>query len=193
MTSTDSINIRPATADDAPLIAYVVMTAIGDELCDELGCNTSREAVFEVFLQLAQSDEAQYSYRNTLIAEDSVTGQPVGAIIAYDGAEVAAKRHLLFNLAEERLGLHFPQETPLESIPGEIYIDSLAVLPMYRGRGIAGRLIKAVTDNPQRHMPVSLLVSKDNDKARRLYESLGFRFKEERPFAGEMMDCLQFE
>jgi ribosomal protein S18 acetylase RimI-like enzyme len=51
---------------------------------------------------------------------------------------------------------------------------SIAVLPVYRGRGLGTRLLAALLAAPQAHGPVSLSVSADNP-ARRLYERFGFR------------------
>lgn len=75
-----------------------------------------------------------------------------------------------------------------ETSADEYYLDSLAVFPEYRGRGIARELIKAAVERAKEAgKPAGLLVSKHNPKARELYESLGFKPIGERFFAGELM------
>jgi len=55
-------------------------------------------------------------------------------------------------------------------------IANVAVLPDYRRRGIARALMQAALDKVSRRGPFAVLqVDSDNDSARTLYESLGFR------------------
>ena len=79
-----------------------------------------------------------------------------------------------------------------ETDGSEFYLDTLAVLPEYRGRGIASALLKASIEKARKMgKPAGLLVDKDNTRARRLYESIGFEQIGERPFCYVMMDHLQ--
>lgn len=60
-----------------------------------------------------------------------------------------------------------------------LFVDELFVRPEARGRGIGGGLVRAVLrEPPYEAVAVFLEVSPANPRARRLYESLGFR---ERP------------
>jgi ribosomal protein S18 acetylase RimI-like enzyme len=58
-----------------------------------------------------------------------------------------------------------------------INIHDLAVLPDYRGRGIARALLKAVVRKARARgcVKVTLEVREDNTRARRVYEAAGFR------------------
>lgn len=61
----------------------------------------------------------------------------------------------------------------------------MAILPPYRGRGIARALVQAVLEEARAHpetLLVQLTVTESNTPARRLYESCGFR-----PFGTEPM------
>ena len=80
-----------------------------------------------------------------------------------------------------------------ETDASEFYLDTLAVLPEYRGRGIAAMLLKGAVDRAAAcGKPAGLLVDKENHRARKLYERVGFRQIGERPFCYVMMDHMQF-
>ena len=65
---------------------------------------------------------------------------------------------------------------PDETQAGEFYLDTIAVLPEYRGTGIGRQLITAIRDKAfsQGHSHVGLIVDFDNPRAEALYTSLGF-------------------
>ncbi|MDE6339284.1 MAG: GNAT family N-acetyltransferase [Muribaculaceae bacterium] len=183
--------IRPARRDDASWIGRVVTMAIGEELARELaGEMHTVEDVERMFATLAARDDSQYSYRNSLVAEDEA-GNVAGAVVAYDGADLYRLRKTFMAEAKTAIGLEFEGEPADETGPEEFYLDSLGVLPEYRGQGIARKLIEAAAERARlAGKPLGLLCSKDNPNARRLYDALGFRLVGERPFAGEMMDHL---
>ncbi len=191
----NEFRIRPALRSDAPLIATAVMQAVGDEICLEFaGSPDNLKLVTEVFERLAADDAAQYSYRNSLIAEDS-NGQAAGVIIAYDGAELHRLRKRFIEVANAVLGYDMKEADFIdETDSGEVYLDSIFVLPEYRGQGLAGMLINATIDNHKNlGKPAGLLVDPDNPRARRVYERMGFRQVGHRPFAGVMMEHMQKE
>ncbi|MDO4756775.1 MAG: hypothetical protein Q4A54_10540, partial [Parabacteroides sp.] len=72
----ENVRIRPATIEDVTTVAQVVAMALGGD--------PATHPLYPVFLELAGYEAAQYSYRNSLIAE--LDGKPVGAIVGYDGA-----------------------------------------------------------------------------------------------------------
>ena len=73
------LNIRKATKADAPLIAKVVVMAIGEEGTRHY-CGENHQSVLE---EIACLEDSQYSYRNAVVAE--VDRIPAGAAVAYDG------------------------------------------------------------------------------------------------------------
>ena len=79
-----------------------------------------------------------------------------------------------------------------ETQAGELYLDSLAVLPEYRCRGIAKDLLLATMKRAnQLGLPVvGLLVDKDNPKAEELYTSVGFRYVNDSQWGGHSMKHL---
>lgn len=153
-----------------------------------VGYDTSHP-IYPVFLTLAASERAQYSYRNSLIGE--VDGVAVGAIIGYDGAMLHELRQPIYPLLEQHLGSvpHIEDETEA----GEYYLDSLGVLPEYRCYGVGRALIEAATERAfsEGHERVGLIVDYDNPRAERLYTSLGFRRVGTRHFLGHQMWHLQ--
>ncbi len=185
------IQIIDSRKCDAPLIARSIMEAVGDDICQSLaGDNHTLSDVERLFVILAEMDDSQYSYRNSLTAIGD-DGKAVGVCVSYDGAMLHELRAAFFINVEKELGIKMDGVED-ETDCCEFYIDTLAVLPEYRGKGIASALIKATVDKASAvGKPVGLLVDKDNIMARRLYENLGFRQVGERPFCHVMMDHLQ--
>ena len=176
------ITIRAAVIDDAKLIAVAICMAIGYDRTHPL---------YPVFLELAAREKAQYSYHNTLIAE--VDGVAAGAIVGYDGAQLKELREPIFELLERHLDS--PPKIEDETEAGEFYLDSLGVLPRFRGLGVGRRLLTTMRDKAfaAGHERVGLLVDFDNPRAEQLYTSLGFSRVGEKMFLGHRMWHLQVD
>lgn len=185
------IKIIAATASHAPYIGKAITMAIGEELVKGLaGEKHSSDDVLNLFTSLAARTDTQYSYINALVAVDE-NENPVGIVIAYDGADLHRLRVPFFEEAEKMIGLKIDGEPADETGPEEVYLDSLSVFPPYRGKGIGQKLISASFEKAKKiGKPLGLLVSKTNPNARKLYDAMGFKAVGERPFAGEMMDHL---
>lgn len=196
MIKDNDITVRAADSGDASFIADAVMMAVGDEICMmSAGDDASRlPLVHRTFQRLAELPDSQYSYRNTLIAVDA-DGNRAGAIISYDGASMHVLRRHFATIANEELGWEVREEDlDDETDAGEIYVDTLAVMPQYRKRGIGARLLRAaVARHATVGKPVGLLVEYENHNAQRLYESVGFRRVGHRPFLGVMMYHMQHD
>ena len=80
-----------------------------------------------------------------------------------------------------------------ETQAGELYLDSLAVLPEYRRQGIALRLLLATREKAEKlGLPcVGLLVDKGNPAGEALYASAGFRYANDSQWGGHSMKHLQ--
>lgn len=160
------LTFRPATAADALFIARGFHTAM---LLDD----TPPERISLFAEKICTRDDVLYSARNTTVAV--LDGEPAGMITAYDGARYAAMRQLTLTLVKEHLQVEFPGMED-ETEAGEYYLDSLAVLPQCRGRGIGRALLqKAVDEGMGRGLSPTLAVDPANKRAQRLYRSLGFR------------------
>lgn len=176
-TANVTITIRDAVAADAPFIARCVWAAIEmlhieDDVPDEM-----RE-VFNYLVDICLMDDTLYSYRNAAVAE--VNGCVVGALVAYDGARYAAMRKTTFDLVEKNMGVKL-EHNVMETGEGEFYLDSLAVMPQFRGLNI-GKMLMQNRMELARGLgigKVSILVDKDKPRLQAYYESLGLALAEE--------------
>jgi ribosomal protein S18 acetylase RimI-like enzyme len=175
------LNIRKATKDDATLIAKVVAMAIGEESAVLYGGDN----YMNVFEEIALLEDSQYSYRNTFVAE--VDGNAVGAVVAYDGADLHPLRKSTLDVISKHTGREM--QIADETDASEFYLDSLAVLPEYRGRGIGAKLIHAVKEKAfnEYNKNLGLLVDFENPDAERLYKSVGFEREDVKDFLGHKM------
>ncbi len=182
------ITIRKAKKSDAPTIAKAVVMGIGDEEALKRYCG---EDYISLLSMIASHENSQYSYINCLIAE--INGNNVGAVIGYDGAKLLELRNNTYSIIHEALGRtpHIPDETEA----GEFYLDTLAVFPEYRNKGIGKSLIAAICrqafENGHEH--VGLIVDHDNPKAEALYTSIGFVRVGTKEFFGHQMWHMQIK
>ncbi len=180
------IIIRKGCTEDAQLLANAVTMAIGGEDAAVLYCGNDHATILT---EIAHAERTQYSWQNALIAE--VDGIAAGAIIGYDGAQLEELRSNTLSIIKKHTG-----DAPImpdETETGEYYLDTLAVLSQFRGRGIASLLIKAFCSQAfaQGHKHIGLLVDYNNPHAEHLYTSLGFTYTDTRTFLGAPMKHLQ--
>ena len=175
------LNIRKATINDAPLISSVVAMAIGEESAILYG----GENYMNVFEEIALLENSQYSYRNAFVAE--VDGKAAGAVVAYDGAELYPLRKTTLEIIYKHTAKELQMADETDS--SEFYLDSLAVFPEYRGRGIGAKLILAVKEKAfnEYNKNLGLLVDFENPDAERLYQSVGFERADVKDFLGHKM------
>ena len=183
-----NVLIRPATADDSLIIARAVAMAIGD---DEALFHYCGVEYLSVLQEIARTENTQYSWRSAFIAE--VDGMAAGAIVGYDGARLEELRANTFAIIERCVGLR--PSIPNETEAGEYYLDSVGVLPDFRGMGIGNKLIYALCEEAfrQGYERVGLIVEQDNKQAQTLYSSLGFQRVGEREFFSHQMWHMQLE
>ena len=164
---TDPITIRPATIDDAPVLARLVDMA-GEQLPRFVWNDLAEpgETIWDVGTRRAARDEGAFSWRNATVAETG--GQAAAAIVAY------------------RLG---PEPDSLDGVPpmfaplvelenlarGSFYINVLATLPEFRRRGLGQRLMREVPRLAGGQGPFSIIVADRNRPAVDLYTAEGFR------------------
>ena len=184
------IKIREATKSQAAEIASLIMTAMTDDCCLYFcGEGYGLEDCRRMMTMLVEREDSQYSYRNTLVAMDA--DRVVGISVSYDGGLLHELRRAFIEAAKEHLGKdHTGMDD--ETQAGELYLDSLAVLPEYRRQGIARRLLLATKERANRMgLPcVGLLVDKDNPVGEALYASAGFRYVNDNRWGGHPMKHL---
>ena len=184
------IEIREAVESQAAAIASLIMTAMTDECCLYF-CGEGRglDDFRQMMTMLVEHDDSQYSYRNTLVAMDG--DRVVGISVSYDGAHLHQLRRAFIQAAKQQLGKdHSGMDDETQS--GDLYLDSLAVLPDYRRQGIARKLLLATKERANRMgLPcVGLLVDKGNPAGQALYTSVGFRYANDNQWGGHPMKHL---
>ena len=184
------IEIREATKNQAAEIARLIMMAMTDECCLYYcadGCSLG--AFRRMMTYLVNREDSQYSYRNTLVAMDR--DKVVGISVSYDGGMLHKLRRVFIEAAKEYVDKDNSGMDD-ETQAGELYLDSLAVLPEYRRQGIARRLIMATKGKADKlHLPcVGLLVDKGNPDGEALYSSVGFKYMNDSRWGGHEMKHL---
>ena len=190
MTIIKMIEIREASKSQAAEIASLIMTAMTDDCCLYFcGEGYGLEDFRKMMTMLVEREDSQYSYQNTLVAMDAE--QVVGISVSYDGGCLHELRRAFIEVAKEQIGKdHSGMDD--ETQAGELYLDSLAVLPEYRRQGIARKLLLATKERANLlDLPrVGLLVDKDNPVGEALYTSVGFQYVNDNQWGGHPMKHL---
>ena len=166
---TQDIIVRSARSEDAKTIARAVAMAIGDEVALQNYCGDNYTAVLT---EIASREGTQYSWQYALVAE--VEGVQAGAVVGYNGVRLAELREGTFEVLRETVG-RVPNIAD-ETEAGEIYLDSVGVLPEFRGLGVGRALVAAFCERAfaKGYERVGLMVDYANPNAEQLYTSLGF-------------------
>ena len=173
------MTIIPATPAHAADIAQLIMTAMTEECCQYLaGKEHTLDDFYHMMLDLVLMDDSQYSWRNAFVA-------------VYNGADLHRLRRRFQEEALRQLQMDYSQMDD-ETEAGEFYLDSLAIYPEYRRRGIARQLLKRASEHAASlNLPAALLVDKDNPNAERLYRSVGFEYCNDAMWGGHEMRHLR--
>ena len=182
--------INHAVRSHATDIAKLIMMAMTDECCLYFcGEGYGMTDFHRMMTVLVEREDSQYSYKNTLVAMDDE--KVVGIAVSYDGGKLHELRQTFIQAAKEYIGKDHSRMDD-ETKAGELYLDSLAVLPEYRRQGIAQRLLKATKEKANAiGLPyVGLLVDKGNSAGEALYASAGFRYANDSQWGGHPMKHL---
>lgn len=185
--------VKEASKKDANVIAEGIMSAIGEEICTDLGGGKERLGdVKRLFSELAEQECSQYSYLNSLVAVDE-DDRIAGVIVAYDGELLHSLRMTFVEKYNEIFNAEMKEsELDDETTPDEIYIDTLMVRPEYRRQGVGALLIGGVIKKfAYSGKPIGLLVDYTNPNARKLYAKVGFEGLGTRKFCGVDMEHMQ--
>ncbi len=184
------IEIKYAIKEQSAAIARLIMTAMTDECCLYFcGEGYGLDDFYAMMTRLVEREDSQYSYKNTIVAMDS--DKVVGVSVCYDGGSLHTLRRAFIEAARESIGKDHSGIDD-ETQAGELYLDSLAVLPDYRRQGIASRLLLATKERADRMgLPcVGLLVDQGNPVGESLYASVGFRYLNDNQWGGHPMKHL---
>lgn len=181
-TADHNCTIRQAEWADARHVAELLMLAWPvEEIMESNGLTYDR--LLESVTAICALPATIYSCENTWVAE--VDGKIVGAMCGYDGADYQRLKQPLVDRLGEDSGFAQLHETEA----GEFYLDSVGVLPEYRGRGIASRLFEAQIARATSlgNSRIGLIVDEDKPEAEALYQRLGFRHVDDRDFFSHRM------
>ncbi|RCH56019.1 GNAT family N-acetyltransferase [Mucilaginibacter hurinus] len=180
--------IRQAKQDDAPAIARLIIAAMG-ELAAKFVNGTNPEQAIPLFERFAALPANQYSYQGTLVYEDA--HGICGMINGYDGALLHQLRAEFLNHIKSVYNNPYHPED--ETGPGEFYIDCLSVAPVHQGKGIGRQLLSALCQRAKSmgHSTAGLLVNKENPRAEKLYQTLGFAKVGDKVLLGTLNHHLQ--
>lgn len=128
------------------------------------------QTAFELGAERARRDEGGFSWRNAQLAE--IGGEVGGGVICY---EIPAEPVPL----EGMPAMFRPLQALENRVAGSYYINAIATLPGFRGRGIATALMGAAEmSGAQALAPggagMSLIVTDTDVAAMRLYRALGY-------------------
>ena len=181
------IRIRRATIEDVAYIAEGIYHAF---LLEDEGLYNQW---IKILKEVCAQEDTHYSYRNTWIAEVDreraeadgertvVGGVRAGMMIAVDGEHYREQRDKMYPQLKELFDVAFGKgwdEMEDEAKAGEFYIDSLAVSLPYRNQGVGTALIeKAKEMASELGIAVVTLAVEPENRAKKLYEKLGFGYK----------------
>ena len=196
----EDISIRQGRPEEADRIADLIIMAMTEVCCLHFcGPNHDIRDFRRVMSSLVARDDSQYSYLNTLVAVEeadsvpsvSAHGRIVGICVSYDGGLLHQLRQPFIDAALKEWDMDH-SSIPDETQAGELYLDSLAVDPAYRGRGIAKLLLQAsIQKSKDMNLPsTGLLVDVGNPKAEILYNKVGFQYAGTNTWGGHGMRHL---
>ncbi len=169
--------LRGATKDDAHFLATCLMEAMGGKVMERMQDGTltaEDERRIGILTEICERDDTLYTWRfGTVAVTDG--GIPIGASIAYPGDDYHQRMLTSFSHARSMVSFDV-QSMEDESQAGEMYLDTLAVVPTYRRRGVAQALMRHWLQQAEsRGLTATLACARDNGKAHTLYESIGLR------------------
>lgn len=143
---------------------------------------TENPPTHEFFDRLVRGEREKgwlYSYEYSHIAE--VDGVVAGSLLSYPGDIYRELRHKTYAALWPEL-LPMETESEQETDPGEYYLDTLAVRPAFRHRGVARALLLDGIAQGQAlgYTRIALVADAEYPHLLRLYASLGFHPAEHR-------------
>ncbi|MFO1141926.1 MAG: GNAT family N-acetyltransferase [Amaricoccus sp.] len=158
--------LRQACRGDATDLARLALFASGG-LAGHLWARAAApgEDAFAVGVARAGRDDANFSWRNSVMAE--IDGVVAGALVTYRIARSAEPLDDLPPIVRPLVALE-------RRVPDTQYVNILATFPAFRRRGVATALLAEARRRSAGARGLSLIVADGNVDARRLYAASGF-------------------
>jgi len=175
---------RPATADDAAALTDLVHFA-SEGMALHVWTRIAGPGgdPWQIGRERARRETGSFSYRNAVMVEQPA-GQVAAGLIGY------ALPDLPEPVSDDMPPMFVPLQELENLAPSSWYVNILAVLPQFRGKGLGVTLL-GVADETGRALAkkgMSVIVSDANPGARRLYERCGYRVAATRPMVKEGWD-----
>ncbi|MDR1782233.1 MAG: GNAT family N-acetyltransferase [Bacilli bacterium] len=155
--------IRKACLEDFEAIKPLILSAANCVFEDALATKDTNK-INDLLYLFYTNKNTKFCYKNIVVyTKDNV---PIGCIIYYD-SNVEEKLNNQMNKLINN-DYHFN----IESLPNTVYLDTLATNQAYTKQGIGSKLLNYCIDNSDKSL--SLLVDVNKEKAKHLYERLGF-------------------
>ncbi|WP_381420008.1 GNAT family N-acetyltransferase [Staphylococcus hyicus] len=183
--------IRKATINDATAIATLTYL-IWQDMELEIVRKYQQSEVIQAIKDSVISSSYRNSYHHVHVYD--VEGQVAGMIVTYDGNKELYYEQC-WTMLHRAKSLPLSTKTPLpvkEAEDTDRYIESIATFPQYRGRGIAKALMKHIFEK-YKGQTLSLNCDRNNVRARRLYENVGFKSYIEKTLYGHVYDYMIYK
>lgn len=219
LSATRNFSIRDASPSDGEFIARNVLAAMGYDVFTDAAADSRIEVgsaslniqdAVKVFGEVCARPDTLYSYTRTRVA--CVDGKAVGTLTAYSGDDYQPLRGFTWGLlntvfataegisSDEDVASEMPDTEP-ECLPGEFYLDSMAILPEFRRMtfeyaGSTDRIghllmLDGIEQGRRKGFPrISLIVDKAKPRLFTYYSALGFRPDGEILFFGHLYDRM---
>lgn len=133
----------------------------------------SEGKIYEILEYVFASEYDRFSYKNCTVFESN--GEIKGFSFTYHYNEVEKMKKFWYDEIISYFGLK--EDTIIfdydEVLQGEFYLDTLFVFSDARGEGIGNKLLTEFVNSGDSKL--SLNVAQSNERARKLYESYGFK------------------
>ncbi|MCQ2306676.1 MAG: GNAT family N-acetyltransferase [Bacteroidales bacterium] len=175
------IEIRNAQIGDVEIVAWTVLTALDME-ADNM----------DKFIKSCSEDDSIYSWRNSIVAV--ADDKPVGCLVAYDGSRYRELREKSWLNLWDSMDPECLKTTEAETKDGEFYLDSMAILPGYRGLNI-GKMLIEFAINKGKCLGceyATLLVDIDKPRLEAYYHSAGFERFDEMEYFGRKYNRMRY-
>ena len=159
MNVTDKIEIISAKPEDTDFIAWIVAQGM------------HMDGVPPFLKKHGALDDTLYSWKNTRLLR--YEGTMVGGLVSYDGSTHEERRRNTWVLPDGRL---LNSGDVPETVAGEYYLDSLAIVPEFRGHGLLRLLFDDAVGKARLagFHRVTLIVDESYPRLAQLYASYGF-------------------
>ncbi len=163
--------IRAAQSTDATACVPIIIDTIGS-IAHTLSGSQDKQITLQVLTHFFEQPANRISYQNCWVIE--VLGQIVGVLVAYHGSQT----NTLDQPYIDRILHTTKQQVTItkEAQDDEYYLDTIGILPNYRGKGYGTVLIGAFEKQAAQlgYSKLALLVSQKNEGAYKLYQRLGY-------------------